>query len=148
MELAGLFLFFLLQGCIFRGFCSYIAAQKERSRANWFILRFLFSFLALLTLIAIPRIEKYEIRRPSILEPIPSLSTLKVTTLANPAERTCPFCAESIKAAAKICRFCQRDMPPMEVAQTINSSEAQDEDRPDVIDCRRIRTKLSSALRS
>ena len=25
-------------------------------------------------------------------------------------ERTCPFCAENIKAEAKVCRFCQRDI--------------------------------------
>jgi len=28
----------------------------------------------------------------------------------SPAERTCPFCAEKIRAEAKICRFCQRDI--------------------------------------
>jgi tetratricopeptide (TPR) repeat protein len=27
-------------------------------------------------------------------------------------ERTCPWCAETIKAAAVICRFCGRDVPP------------------------------------
>jgi hypothetical protein len=24
---------------------------------------------------------------------------------------TCPYCAETIKKAARICRFCNRDMP-------------------------------------
>jgi len=26
--------------------------------------------------------------------------------------RKCPFCAESVKPEAKVCRFCGRDLPP------------------------------------
>ena len=29
--------------------------------------------------------------------------------------KTCPYCAEKIKAAAKICRYCQRDVVNVEV---------------------------------
>lgn len=29
--------------------------------------------------------------------------------------RKCPFCAETVKSEAKVCRYCQRDLPPVEV---------------------------------
>jgi hypothetical protein len=32
--------------------------------------------------------------------------------------RKCPFCAEQVKAEAIVCRFCQRDLPPMKDAST------------------------------
>jgi hypothetical protein len=28
--------------------------------------------------------------------------------------RSCPWCAQSIKVQAKVCRFCGRDVPPIE----------------------------------
>jgi uncharacterized membrane protein YdbT with pleckstrin-like domain len=41
---------------------------------------------------------------------------ITATTAAAPreprAERTCPYCAERILAAAKVCRFCNRDVTP------------------------------------
>jgi hypothetical protein len=36
-----------------------------------------------------------------------------IYTPAPPTERTCPWCAETIKAAAIVCRFCGRDVEPL-----------------------------------
>jgi hypothetical protein len=36
-----------------------------------------------------------------------------IYTPAPPTERTCPWCAETIKAAAIVCRFCGRDVEPI-----------------------------------
>lgn len=33
------------------------------------------------------------------------------------AERTCPFCAETVKAAAKICKHCHSELPPLPAAE-------------------------------
>ena len=35
------------------------------------------------------------------------------------AERSCPWCAESIKAAAVICRFCSREVQPLTAAERV-----------------------------
>jgi hypothetical protein len=44
-----------LQGITFGGFCAYIASQKNRDSGSWFFLGLLFSFLAMMALIAIPK---------------------------------------------------------------------------------------------
>jgi hypothetical protein len=33
--------------------------------------------------------------------------------------RTCPFCAEKIKPEARICRYCQRDLMPIDLQKPI-----------------------------
>ena len=40
------------------------------------------------------------------------LTARGTATVLHSTERTCPFCAESIKRDAIVCRFCGRDVPP------------------------------------
>ncbi len=98
------FIVWLTQGIIFGGFCAFIASQKNRDSGGWFLLGFLFSILAVLALIAIPKIPK--------------------RTYVNQLDaiRTCPYCAEQVKAKATICRFCQKDLPEL------NPDVSMDED--------------------
>ena len=37
--------------------------------------------------------------------------------------RKCPYCAESVKAEAVICRFCQRDLPPLPTIETASGGQ-------------------------
>lgn len=56
--------------------------------------------------------------------------------------KTCPYCAETIKVAAVVCRFCQRDLPKVEdpisvlrkpLPQSMVSLPNKIDDRPGVV---------------
>ncbi len=100
MEMFILILF--MQGLASGGFCAYIAGQKNREGFSSFLLGLFFSILALIAIAASP-----------------SLAELQN---AN-ATRRCPYCAEVVKAEAKICRFCQHELPSTELAPTPLSAE-------------------------
>jgi hypothetical protein len=95
------FAFFLVLICaaVFGFFCSYIATQKNRDSTTWFWLGFFFNFLALIAIGVVPS---------------GSLKKSKVGL------RKCPSCAEEVKLEAKICRFCQSELP--EVAQRTDAN--------------------------
>ena len=85
----------VMQGIVFGGFSAFIASQKDRDSFSWFFLGFFFSILAVLALIAIPKRE--------------------ITDHSNANLRTCPYCAEQVKVEATICRFCQKDLPVLNI---------------------------------
>lgn len=78
-----------------------IAARgRGRSGLLWFVIAALFSpLIALILLAFLPRIEAGERPRINPVQPIPAESM------------PCPFCAETIKAAAIVCKHCGRDIP-------------------------------------
>ena len=84
--------------------CSYVAGQKNRSQVNWFFLGFFLSLLALIALAAIPSLSKQAERKDVNSSQQEGCSNLNFK---------CPFCAEFVKAEATICRFCQRELPPV-----------------------------------
>ena len=110
-----LFVLFLIQGAIFGGFCAYLASQKERDGASWFLLGFLFSIIALLVLIGSPRGQRSsnEARRDNENSPV-SASTAGHATTQTMKVRLCPHCIQEVHERAAACPHCQRDLPEFE----------------------------------
>jgi RNA polymerase subunit RPABC4/transcription elongation factor Spt4 len=103
MELILLLL--LIANGIFAFFCSYVAEQKKLDPINWFILGFVFNFLALIALVAIPT---------------------KVASQSTENMRKCPDCAEEVKADAKVCRYCHATLPEIKDAAGLTTEEEQE----------------------
>ena len=71
-------LIIIAQGFVFGAFSGFIAKEKNRDQTSWFLLGFFFSFIALLALIAVPKLDKSSGGNQSMLPPIslsPPVST-------------------------------------------------------------------------
>ena len=76
-----------------------VANNKGRSGVGWFFLCLVLTPLAILVLLALPTLNAVEPQPVRLVEAPPE------------ATKICPQCAEAVKAAAKICRFCRYEFP-------------------------------------
>jgi hypothetical protein len=91
-----------------------IGNSKGRPTAGFF-LGLLLGLIGLVIIAVMRPTPEYEaaqranVARAPAVEPPPPPS---------PPLRACPWCAEQIQPAAKICRYCQREVEPIDVAST------------------------------
>jgi hypothetical protein len=77
-----------------------VANNKRQSGVGWFFLCLLLTPLAILVLLALPTLKPTEAQPVRLVEESPEPT------------KVCPQCAETVKAPAKICRFCRYEFPP------------------------------------
>jgi len=94
---AGLFIIWLICGIA----AGHIHQQRGRSMAAGFWAGFLLGPLGVILAVA----------------STPDPDGQERLALQDGKVRKCPHCAELVKVEAKICRFCQRDLPEADVVQ-------------------------------
>jgi hypothetical protein len=72
---------------------------RRKDRENAWLWGFALGWIGVLVLSAAPT------PTPVVIAPTP--------TRASPSTKTCPRCAETVKSAARVCRFCGHEFEPL-----------------------------------
>jgi predicted nucleic acid-binding Zn ribbon protein len=88
--------FILLIYLLLCGWVAVAASNKGRSGAAWFFIALILSPVLAGIIVA-------------CFAPTPAM--IEQQRISSGSLRKCPYCAELVKAEAKICRYCQRDLP-------------------------------------
>lgn len=108
-------LMYLISGGVIGIFCSYLADQKGHSGSAWFVLGFLFSFLALLVLIGLPSEERPPQEQGGGLVQSAGSPVGAGSAPRQPRSiRLCPHCIQEVHELATACPHCQRSLPDLE----------------------------------
>lgn len=86
-----------------------VANSKNRSAFGWALLSIPFGLFATIVVACLPR--------------LPGAAERGASTQAPP-EKTCPRCAEKVKFAAQVCRFCGHEFDPAETKALADAEKA------------------------
>jgi hypothetical protein len=111
-----LILWFLAWGCT----CAAVAAVRGRNAIGWFLIGALISPLGLIVLLSMPNLNLVAQTALAVRSFTEQREDVERRYESKPRDTMlCPWCAETIKAAAKICRFCNREVAAQEAATTV-----------------------------
>ncbi len=107
---------------IFGGLTAWLATTKGRGGCAWFVLGALIGPLALLAVALAPATQK-----PS---PAFRAQAAPPPVGLRPETKRCPQCAETVKADARICRFCRYEFAPLPTGTAPGSTTAPQDTQP------------------
>ena len=103
------------------GIGAAIGSSKGRATLGFFLGLFLGFIGWIIVAVMEPSAEQRLIRTSELAQVLQNPQINQQRTKVA-ADRACPWCAEFIKPAAIVCRFCGRDIPRMQMANNSNSS--------------------------